>query len=218
MNRAQFRQQALQGSPVPTTRQAFRSQALGNTSLQRTLGVDTEAMGRLADLRTPKSNLLNRQFTDNVLRQEPNKKTLQELIAGFFQVFVNWKFNVNSRNIALRNTSITGQDTLQLNVRAHIRSNEDRNKIYKSHIRLRRNDIKKKWSRNMPCEVHCTCPAFRFWMAHPDYRTDNFWSSRADADNWNRVENQVKNPTLIPGICKHLLYLSDNLVRSGVIN
>lgn len=76
--------------------------------------------------------------------------------------------------------------------------------IYKVTIRVY-NKGELPFQTDHPVEVRCECPAFQYYLAHPNLRTKNLLNPSA----WNRqpyVGNgpRKRNPSMTPGLCKHI--------------
>jgi len=71
-----------------------------------------------------------------------------------------------------------------------------------------------KFNLDSKCEVYCSCPAFHFFVSHPDLKSDNFYGT---PDPTSFIPNTVRNPDKIPSICKHLARYTEYLVESGQI-
>jgi hypothetical protein len=141
--------------------------------------------------------------------ESPYKRTLKELLKGWNQVFKSSEY----QDLKILGWKATGKDKLILTINADVLS--IKGKIaYKTIINLHRQDVKIAWTINLKCEVKCNCPAFRYFLAHPDLRVKNLFGRPSD---WNKVKNKEKNVSLIPGICKHLVKVTDSLVEKNTI-
>lgn len=137
------------------------------------------------------------------------KKPLGVLYNNFRKIFPNSVFD----RLKIVNLDVTGQKDNILRVTSQIMSSTGKF-AYIVHIVIRRNDSKDRWSLRHKGEIKCSCPAFKYWVAHSDILTHNFYGKPSQ---WNLVRNMYKNPELIPGMCKHIAFLMNEMIVGGVI-
>lgn len=136
------------------------------------------------------------------------KRTLLSLVKNFRKVFPNSDF----KNLKILQSSERdyGLNKLFLGVCQA----RDGKHSYKVAIRVHRKNKNEHYSINSYCEVRCSCPAFHYWTAYPDVRSKNFYGRPS---YWNKVRNRVRNPRLVPSICKHVFTYASYLIQFGYI-
>ena len=147
------------------------------------------------------------------------KRTLYSLVKGFTSVFPNseWKPLINN----VRGIKVEGAEFLILRTTAEVRSAVDPSKSYRTWITLRRPDKSTPWTPHLGGEIKCSCPAFQFWVAHPDLVTKNYdgnptaWARKRFV---NAQNGRVRNPQMYPGMCKHLVGLTMAMGQAGVLS
>jgi hypothetical protein len=68
---------------------------------------------------------------------------------------------------------------------------------------------------NDDCEVGCSCPAFRYWLAYSDNKAKALVPKFRNG--WARVSAPIRNPSSTPGTCKHLVAFIEALQSRGII-
>ena len=137
------------------------------------------------------------------------KRTLGYLYNRFRKVFPNSTFD----KLKVKFIDFENAEGIKMYIKSQIVSSTEK-WMYQVDIVLYRDSRKERWSLRNKCEVKCMCKAFRYWIAYPDLLTKNFYGRPS---KWNLVCNKVRNPKLVPGICKHIAYLIQQLLIEGVI-
>jgi hypothetical protein len=159
---------------------------------------------------SPRTQINEGNYADSVI-VDKSKRTLNDLLRGFHQIFPRSEWE----NLKIADVKIGGLHMPILRVDAVVMSSKDPRRGYRCNIVLRRDlEATQRWNGQHKCEVRCSCPAFNYWMANPDLTSKNF---HGNPTAWNKVRNKVRNPRLIPGICKHLVQLSYSLNNSGTV-
>lgn len=140
----------------------------------------------------------------------PLKRTIRQLLQGYKRIFPR----SNSRELKVGRLHITGKKAWVLHVQTEVKSSSRKGLKHKVHIILRRDELADAWDVDMKGEVKCKCEAFHYWMAYPDLKKKNFYGRPS---KWNKVKNKVRNPTLVPGTCKHLMAVSELLIRRKIV-
>ena len=136
------------------------------------------------------------------------KRTLLSLVKNFRKVYPNSDFK--NLKILQSNEKDYGLEKLFVG----LCQARDGVHSYKVVVRVHRKSQKENYSINSFCEVRCNCPAFHYWTAYPDFRNKNFYGRPS---YWNKVRNKVKNPRLVPTICKHVFTYVSYLIQYGHI-
>lgn len=138
------------------------------------------------------------------------KRTLLGLIKNFRKVFPNSTFY----NLKILKSEMKDVGDFQ---RVFVGECQAADGIhhYRVTINLHRKSKLEHYSINSFCEVKCECSAFHYWTAHPDLRNKNLFG-RPKA--WNKVRNKVRNPRLVPSICKHVFTYASYLIQYGQIS
>jgi len=145
----------------------------------------------------------------NKVRDSSKKKPLNVLVANFRKIFPVSEYSI----LKVGELEVKGYDTLSLNIKTQVMSSTKKHG-YTNIIVLRRDFLDQPWNLKMKAEVKCSCPAFRYYVAHPDLRTRNL---AGRPTQWNKVKNKVKNPELYPGICKHLMKSILKAINNNII-
>ncbi len=142
--------------------------------------------------------------TDTSTRKFPKfKRTLKTLYKNFRKVFPN-------SDPSLKVLTHKKSDAPLVVLFSQVVQSAGGKGSYKTQIQLRRTNPSEPWSLTNKCEVKCNCPAFRYYVAHPDLRSKNMFGKPS---GWNKVQNKVKNVRLIPGVCKHLISATNELIK-----
>lgn len=118
--------------------------------------------------------------------------------------FYNRKSTLNSK----KNRGVSG--------RASLTPVKGKNQ-YKVYIRVNNNN-EIPINGMMPCEVRCECPAFQYWLAHPDWKVKNLYNNPSAAnlqEYTSKTGRRVRNPDMIPGMCKHIAFFLYQLTSEG---
>jgi hypothetical protein len=143
--------------------------------------------------------------------------SLIELHHGFRSIFPK------SSTVGITVTDARMQEVnhgYQLNIEATVINMQQRSK-YQSAIAIYRDSKKTGWSPALRAKVHCTCDAFRYYNAYPNW-TGN--ALRGIADKMNKVQyvnplkGRQRNPAEIKGVCKHLAVLIEIAAQQKVFN
>jgi len=102
---------------------------------------------------------------------------------------------------------------LQMLCRGEVKS-EKGDKNHKTTIQIYRNDKNKPYDTNCKCELRCDCNAFRYNVAYPLIKNNNFFS-KPSANM--RIPNRVNNPGQVTTYCKHLYSYLKYLINKNKI-
>ncbi len=152
---------------------------------------------------------LIRPLVEEALIEEANKQTLRQLIDNFKQVFNTSVYG----SLNPRQRKVYGEDTLELKIVTEIKSGSS-NKGWNTVIVLHRKSLEDPWTIDLPCEVKCACPAYRFYASNANYRAKNFYGK---PDKWARQRAEKKNTAGVPTMCKHLMRAAEQAVKDDVV-
>jgi len=150
-----------------------------------------------------------RPLIEEALIEEAKKQTLKELIENFKDVFPNSSYG--ELNPARR--KVYGEDTLELKIVTEIKSGSS-NKGWNTVIVVRRTELDDPWTVDMPCEVKCACPAFKYYTSNANFKSKNFYGR---PDKWATTRPEKNNLKGTPSMCKHLMRAAEQAVKDDVI-
>ena len=146
---------------------------------------------------------------EGLIEEAFNKQTLNGLVNNFNSIFPNSSYG----DLRVTHKKVYGEDTTELKIVTQIKSSSS-NGAYSTVIVLRRNDLEEEWNVNMPCEVKCSCPAFKYNVAYGNLKSKNFYGR---PDRWARKRPEKKNVKGVPTMCKHLMRAAQEAVQQGII-
>lgn len=71
--------------------------------------------------------------------------------------------------------------------------------------------------REKNCQVRCTCPDFR-WTFSVQNKSSDVLYGEGPGLYQNKTDKEPRNPSDVPGLCKHILALAVELNQSGMVN
>ena len=150
-----------------------------------------------------------RPLVEEALIEEAQKQTLRQLIDNFKKVFPNSSYG----ELNPTQRKVYGEDTLELKIVTEVRSGSS-NKGWNTVIVVRRKNLTDPWTLDMPAEVKCACPAFKYYTSNANYKSKNFYGK---PDMWARVRPEKNNVKGVPSMCKHLMRSAEQAVKDDVI-
>ena len=106
------------------------------------------------------------------------------------------------------------EDLLSLDVWGEVKSATRPGVTHRCIIQLHRPDPDIRWHWDLPCEVWCSCEAFHYFLAFALYTRGNL--ARISSP-WNKVPAKIRNPFNVPALDKHLVLLTNKLIKMGLI-
>lgn len=145
-------------------------------------------------------------------KRKRHRYTLAQLYINFpYEVF---KYDpIPPQPVKIQRIKIS-DNKLVMTVWARVKSATKPNTYYSTIIQLYRKDPDIPWSWHNLCTVKCTCDAFHYFLAYPLYITGTLWGKPR---LWNKVPNKVRNRAKIPALCKHLVLVTNYLIKRGII-
>ena len=143
--------------------------------------------------------------------EEAKKKTLEEMIDAFRDLYKTSAWD--DLRVLTDYRKVYGEDTLELKIVTDVVGSQ-KDQEYKTVIVLRRPNLETEWSIDLPAEVRCTCPTYKFRNIYSNKKNKNNYGK---TNNWANVPAKKTNPRDVVTLCKHIFAATKSAIQDGII-